>query len=487
MTDLHRSTAERLLLGLFLFGIVLSTAVTASAAEFGVRVSKGDYNRDFYNFSMTGPIEPGDAEKLSRLIDDNVSEPTGIFRSNRLTLESPGGSLDPAIALANLVRNYGIATYVDAGKECLSGCAIVFMAGSWKDGDDAKDANRRMHHTARLGFHAPFAFAETDSIDPEVARLLLKDAERGGSIAASRLVRLSLDGVLPASLVEELLQYEANVFLYVDTVDRAGRWGVQLENAGAMQLAAGIVEKDDHEKLSRHCDNLVHWGIDVAHEGRDGSYGLTDHSLVFDGMDHNCRYKPYGNEVGYEVDGKSGTVLSWQTLVPDTRLDTLTASQLTGATVKQNPYSNPPLQQVDGPCKDGFQWVGGWSGASYRESVAYALYRSCDTPEVPIKLECEHGSGRVDTRIALPSFGSNGAGNLFIKNQIDDKYELSSMGFVTSDRGMPEFVSSLQRDYFIFQDMMAGSRLTVKVNDVSRSLHLTGSSKAISAMMEACL
>jgi len=457
------------------------------SADFKVAVSEGEYNNDFFTITMTGAIEDGDSEKLRVALRNVTSEQTGIFRSNIMHLNSPGGSLDASISLANTIRKLGIATYVDEGAICLSGCAIAFMAGTWLDGDDTKDTYRVLHPKGILGFHAPFALNNTDGIDPEVAKLLLQDAERGGTIAASKLVKLSVRNILPTSLVEELLQYEADNFLYIDTVDRAGRWSIPLKDEGRLKTISGVIQNSDRDRLSGHCNNLVHWGNDVPFKDRTGDYGLSPNELIFDGLDNRCEYTQSSDGFSYKVNGKFGPVLSWQTLDASIRLEQLSEAQITGRERKDDPFANPPIQQVNGNCKNGFQWVGGWSGATYSDSIAYANYRSCDGSNSPLRLECKHGSGKIDTRLALKSFGQNGKGNLFIRSKIDDGYELSNGGFVTEDRGIPEFVSTLGRDYFTFENMMAGQLMRITVNDVTKIIHLSGSRQAISAMMDSCI
>ena len=438
---------------------------------------------------MVGPVEEGDANRLRAAVAKVGKNGDPTYRSITLSMDSPGGPLDPAIELANTIRNIGIATHVGAGKRCLSGCAIAFMAGTWLDGDDTKETNRTLHPMAQLGFHAPFVFTDSTDVDPAVAALLLPDAERGGSIAASKLVKLSLAGVLPTSLVESLLQYEARRFLYVDTVDRAGRWQIPLENAQPMRLENGIVEKHHRKRLSAHCNNVIQWRNDVAFEDRDVEHSLPDNSLIFDGMDNGCSYEPNfeSETVSYSVNGEFGSVLYWQTLPADTKLDQISSAQLEGVSNTDDPFASPPPSQIDGQCVDGYQWIGGWAGSSFQDSIAHATYRSCETTKSFFFLECRHGQGTIETFIDLREFGAENESNVRITTQVDDNYELGSGGAIVTDRGLYLFKSSLTRDYFTFNELKKGGRLIVSVNEVRRKVHLSGSRQAIEAMEASCL
>lgn len=436
---------------------------------------------------MTGPIVEGDAERLSALVEQLRAAGRPFFREAVLLLDSPGGALDPALALTEVVVREGLTTYVGDGRKCLSGCAIVFMAGTMQDGDDTRETSRLIHQRAVLGFHAPFAFDKTQDIPAEVAQLLLKDAERGGSIAASKLVRLSLSGILPASLVEELLQYESGSFLYIDTVDRAARWSIPLQGSGDFRLRGGIVQPEDWQRLSAHCNNWQHWSGDIGFENRKIEHGLPENELSYDGMDDNCGYTPNGNEVSYDVNGQTGVVMRWQTLSGDTKLAAIPQDDLNGTLQSADPFVTPPPQQINGPCVGGFQWLGGWAGASYQDSVAYAIFQPCGSVGAPLSLICRHGTGQIETGLVLASFGVNGAGSARVTFQIDSEIEGGYSGQVIDNAGQSEFVFVLIRNYFTFDQMMAGQQMIIKVNDRAHAIHLTGARDAIQAMMNACI
>lgn len=63
-----------------------------------------------------------------------------------LILSGPGGSLDTAFSITNVVLERSVNTTVPADTDCASACAIIFASGN----------RRTLEDGARLGFHLPF-------------------------------------------------------------------------------------------------------------------------------------------------------------------------------------------------------------------------------------------------------------------------------------------------------------------------------------------
>jgi len=178
----------------------------------------------FEDYRLSGPIEEGDLEKVKKIVRKND------YRPRRLNLDSPGGSFIEAAEIANFVWDNGITTLVNARRNCLSACAIIFMSGSIFDGDNYHPPNRYLHVLGRLGFHAPFINPEQLGDVPagkaaELAVLTYKTA----LTAATKFLELSHKSKWPSSLVEALLKVQsARKFIEIDTVDKAGRWHISL-------------------------------------------------------------------------------------------------------------------------------------------------------------------------------------------------------------------------------------------------------------------
>ena len=63
-----------------------------------------------------------------------------------LVLDSPGGNVEAAMLLGDMVHARGVATRVSAGDMCASACAYVFLSGN----------ERSVGAAAKVGMHAPY-------------------------------------------------------------------------------------------------------------------------------------------------------------------------------------------------------------------------------------------------------------------------------------------------------------------------------------------
>ena len=463
---------------------------SASAADFSlieVALDSAGFS-DTILLEMSGTIEEGDSDKFEALLSSLEASGHSLFRRTTMRLDSDGGSLDPGIALANKIREWGIATEVSEGARCLSSCAIVFMSGSFRDGDGTYEIRRVLNSQGVLGFHAPFAFHGED-IPEDLQLLLVADAERGGAIAASKLVKMSLNDMLPSSLVEELLQYDAGSFLYVDTVYRAGRWKIAIAGETKLEVADKAVMLE-HDKLGRHCENHLNWNGDYPFEDRGGFSGLPEGSLSDYGMDTSCEYEPYGGHVSYRVVGdraeSRGDVLNWHTLSADTPLSSIDQQLKLQMTSQTDLFSSPPPSQIDGRCVDGYQWIGGWSGAFWSDATAHATFRQCDGRSAPVRFECQHGTGEIRRLISVSQINPRASLSTIVTSKVDDKDELGG-GAIEFHNNQLLHVQSLKKGYFSFDHIKAGKKFILKVDDVFYEIHLSGSRQAFEAMEASCL
>lgn len=92
-------------------------------------------SEDGHSIRMEGAVELGITAALSGLLEE-----FGAVRT--LELQSGGGRVPEARGLIRLVIEHQLSTVAQG--DCLSACALVFMAGS----------KRRMGDDARLGFHS---------------------------------------------------------------------------------------------------------------------------------------------------------------------------------------------------------------------------------------------------------------------------------------------------------------------------------------------
>ncbi len=131
--------------------------------------------------SLTGSIDPGSAERFAAEIAAR-----GEYVSVVL-LDSPGGSVDDALAMGRLIRENGLSTKVANGGLCASSCPIIFASG----------AERLAGRDAAIGVHQIYAAAlSATPVDAlSVAGVAMADAQ---SVTADITRHLSLSGVDPA-------------------------------------------------------------------------------------------------------------------------------------------------------------------------------------------------------------------------------------------------------------------------------------------------
>jgi hypothetical protein len=74
--------------------------------------------------TLTGTIDVGAIERFKAEVDAH-----GEYVKT-VVLDSPGGSLEDALAIGKLVRQKGYATEVPAGQLCASSCPLIFAGGT---------------------------------------------------------------------------------------------------------------------------------------------------------------------------------------------------------------------------------------------------------------------------------------------------------------------------------------------------------------------
>jgi membrane-bound ClpP family serine protease len=136
----HRSTTA------WSFGALLLAAVSIPAATVSraASIAVDSYIFGGTRISFRGEIVRGDEQRFraiaSRISDDDVVV---------VALASPGGDVDPAVAIGRMVRERGFMTMVWSSAGCASACTLIWLAGQ----------PAVIEWGSRLGFHAP-AYAD---------------------------------------------------------------------------------------------------------------------------------------------------------------------------------------------------------------------------------------------------------------------------------------------------------------------------------------
>jgi hypothetical protein len=123
-----------------------------------------------------GSIEVGTASRFAAEI-----EARGEYMKT-LSLNSPGGIVDDAMAMARLVRERGISTEVSDGALCASSCPLLFAGGK----------ERHAGEKAAIGVHQVYA-----AIEEEVAReQVMADAQSTTARISRHLAEMGVDPTL---------------------------------------------------------------------------------------------------------------------------------------------------------------------------------------------------------------------------------------------------------------------------------------------------
>jgi hypothetical protein len=125
-------------------GIILiaTTAQGALSATITVHAPDGD-GRVFVD--VVGQINDEDFKTFKERTDQIY--PIGAGHPNKqmiVTLMSYGGSISPALQIADQIRKRGMSTFVPGDRTCASACAYIWLAGR----------PRTVGDTPRIGFHA---------------------------------------------------------------------------------------------------------------------------------------------------------------------------------------------------------------------------------------------------------------------------------------------------------------------------------------------
>ncbi len=257
-----------LLLSLF---TLLILAIPSISAELEI-VSKNDCL-----IELKGKIDKGDSAKLATLVKDtkigNYEALSTSISEVALCLDSEGGSYSEARKLASIIHGVGIPTYIEKNAECLSACAYLFMAGRFL-GNEIDGPSRVLEVKGKLGFHAPYFEEEVLAKKEYSPNDVLSYMELSNAIVADMIefsnnrTAYEHSTLFKSSLIAELLKKKRSEFVYVDTVEAAGRWGIEISGASYPDVLT-----EDH--YVQACTNFHHWWRDIPSDSSNyDSYSL---------------------------------------------------------------------------------------------------------------------------------------------------------------------------------------------------------------------
>lgn len=161
-----------------------------------------------------------------------------------LSLDSKGVSFEAAIQIGRLLRERrDIATLVERDAVCLSACAVIFMFGQEDWGIQGHAFQRYLESGGVIGFHRPTVAVSLRPsgsamrASPEALAAYIAQEFSNAYDAASQQIQEMLE-IHPEAWNMELIvsmltatgRDGAEPFVYLDTVDDAIRWGVDVLN-----------------------------------------------------------------------------------------------------------------------------------------------------------------------------------------------------------------------------------------------------------------
>lgn len=203
------------MLRIVVFSICALFISSAEAAKFKRLPASHGNGVPVAYIELEGPIEPGDVERLDKLIRN---EDYDVL----LSLNSNGGDFQTGIALAKYINTKPVATTVKGGNQCLSACAIAFLGGtSWED-EHSEWPSRSIEQTAKVGFHAPFLEIAGGQYDAERVTRAYDRAIR----TIVQTIRAAPYMQVAAEDVAALMVAQREELFVLDTAERLARYGV---------------------------------------------------------------------------------------------------------------------------------------------------------------------------------------------------------------------------------------------------------------------
>jgi hypothetical protein len=254
---LARSTALAILFAGSLAGGVCA-ADNAFAADFSLPKASECV------VQISGRISPGDFKRFRSFAEAELppAHPESSFNKT-VCLNSPGGDLGEAALFARYIFEQGIGTVVDEGQRCFSACAIMFMMGT-AIGAELGYINRRLHVRGSLGFHRPVL--DVSSSAPSDSDRLLSRAYDAAMARAMDLLIVANNRapwgnvqMMKPDLVQAMLQHQGDDFFLIDTVDKAGRWEIEVFGFDYPSLTT-------EEQAYYACENSLQWSIGTTED-----------------------------------------------------------------------------------------------------------------------------------------------------------------------------------------------------------------------------
>lgn len=227
--------------------------------------------------TISGPIRNGDLAKLKTLSFEIPADWQNLEdgRWKSLCLNSPGGSYTEGFRIAAYFLDNAIGTVVNENAQCLSACSLIFMFGTAYQSESNSLTHRRLHIKGTLGFHQPEL-----PLDPSI-EYSIEDVRAAFSVAIEATLRFLALAARPrpdnrrpfvdSDLQEAMLSHKGQDFYLIDTVNKAGRWDIELIGLAKPRF--------DERAFFNACQNMLTWPARLAGAQRAFGNNGFDYSL----------------------------------------------------------------------------------------------------------------------------------------------------------------------------------------------------------------
>ncbi|WP_274627570.1 hypothetical protein [Arvimicrobium flavum] len=252
---------------------------------------------------LDGEIGPGDYQ---RFLDAARSALRGLDGESTsrdvVCLNSPGGSLSEGVLFAKHFYEKGIGTVVGDGDHCYSVCAVMFMMGI-ASGPEVSFINRKLHIRGFLGFHRPYLDVRNEGYVQTEFLAAAYDAAFQSALnlltVANSKSPWSNAAMMKSDLLHNMLKHIGDDLYMIDTVDKAGRWDIELFGFASPSLLTPA-------QAFYACENGLQWQTGVT----DGeiefeflSQGATPQVRIVDSTPGGQAYEVRGLADGYAAEG----------------------------------------------------------------------------------------------------------------------------------------------------------------------------------------
>lgn len=140
-----------------LLSIISLSSYAGEAKKQPIYKKTGELSGEVYAYK--GEIKIGDAAKLAKFITANR------YEINSINLDSPGGNVNEAILMGELIKAARLDTWVQPGSVCASACFFIWINGANRSaviGEEVRNIKTGKYISSKIGLHRPYMASMTN-------------------------------------------------------------------------------------------------------------------------------------------------------------------------------------------------------------------------------------------------------------------------------------------------------------------------------------